>query len=182
MEETIVPGGRWRVPPSAPNYEVSEYGEVRRITAGKGTRVGYVLKQCPAKAGGYPSVLLSHNGKARIRTVHSLVAEAFLGPRPVGLVVCHCDGDPTNNHVSNLRYDTYAGNSADMVAHGTCLFGERVPTARLTNDEVRAIWGDPLRHVRGGSVAVAARYGVARQTIRDIWNGVSWTHITEGED
>jgi hypothetical protein len=28
--------------------------------------------------------------------------EAFVGPRPPGLVCCHEDGDPANNRVENL--------------------------------------------------------------------------------
>jgi Pyruvate/2-oxoacid:ferredoxin oxidoreductase delta subunit len=33
--------------------------------------------------------------------------------------VCHKDGNPVNNRLGNLRYDTPAGNSQDAMKHGT---------------------------------------------------------------
>lgn len=50
---------------------------------------------------------------------HTAVAEAFLGPRPEGMYVCHNDGNPLNNAISNLRYDTPSSNILDTVKHGT---------------------------------------------------------------
>jgi hypothetical protein len=50
--------------------------------------------------------------------IHTLVLEAFSCPRPKGLVCCHGDGDRTNNHISNLRWDTYAANQADKLKCG----------------------------------------------------------------
>lgn len=32
---------------------------------------------------------------------------------------CHNDGDPLNNAVENLRWDSRAGNFRDKIAHGT---------------------------------------------------------------
>ncbi len=53
----------------------------------------------------------------RHRKVHHLVAAAFIGPRPEGMVICHNNGDPLDNRVENLRYDTQAANIEDMYAH-----------------------------------------------------------------
>jgi hypothetical protein len=50
-----------------------------------------------------------------------LVAEAFLGPRPVSDVridICHGDNDPYNNRLSNLRYDTHQANQEQMARDG----------------------------------------------------------------
>lgn len=103
-------------------YEVSSWGRVRsldRITRGRGgcQRLvrGRVLS--PSVDGKrYQRVILSP-GK-RTALVHTLVAEAFLGPRPEGLVVMHADDNPSNNHVSNLSYGTYAANSQQCHARG----------------------------------------------------------------
>ena len=67
---------------------------------------------------GYRYVALFYDDQKRRRPVHQLVAEAFIGPRPPGLHVCHNDGDPANNQPSNLRYDTPSENSYDTVRHG----------------------------------------------------------------
>lgn len=50
--------------------------------------------------------------------IHSLVLEAFVGPRPDGMEGCHNDGDPANNHLANLRWDTRAANNQDTLRHG----------------------------------------------------------------
>lgn len=54
---------------------------------------------------------------------HRMVAEAFLGPCPKGLEVCHGDGNPINNRVGNLRYDTHRNNMLDAIQHGTFMGG-----------------------------------------------------------
>lgn len=103
-------------------YEVSDLGHVRSldriITFPDGrsrTARGRLLKVGSVR-GAHQFVNL---GKGKSRYVHQLVAEAFLGPRPDGTEVCHNNGDPTDNRASNLRYDSHAGNYADMFEHGT---------------------------------------------------------------
>lgn len=87
----------WRVVPSFILYEASDYGRVRR------EKTKRIISQHFNKAG-YPSVTLSINGKVYVRPVHSLVAEAFIGPRPQNMFVRHLDGDRANNVIDNLQY------------------------------------------------------------------------------
>jgi hypothetical protein len=49
---------------------------------------------------GYPTTQL----KRDFYFVHTLVIQAFVGPRPKGYVIHHKDGNPTNAHLSNLEY------------------------------------------------------------------------------
>ena len=107
-------------------YEVSSHGRVRsvgRTVAYSNGRVchleGKVLRTPLSKRGGYPCVGLHAQGERKMRYVHSLVAESFIGTRPEGMEVCHNDGNPANNHLDNLRYGTSSDNELDKVRHGT---------------------------------------------------------------
>jgi HNH endonuclease/NUMOD4 motif len=99
-------------------YFISDQGRVYSPPR-KGTRGGILAHVF--NTSGYPTVHFWQIGQDKQRTVavHQLVAEAFLGPRPDGMEVCHGDGNPQNNHVSNLMYDTHARNVRDMRDHGT---------------------------------------------------------------
>lgn len=70
-----------------------------------------------ARSHGYQVVKL-WDGRYYNRTVHSLVAEAFHGPRPHGHEVRHLDDDRFNNHVSNLAYGTHRDNMQDAIRNG----------------------------------------------------------------
>jgi len=111
-------------------YEVSSHGGIRSLdrtvpidVPGRRSYVarrrGRMLRQTPTGSG-YLAVSLSRGPtQTKTWTVHTLVALAFIGPRPPGHEVCHNDGNPMNNNLSNLRYDTISGNRRDAVEHGT---------------------------------------------------------------
>lgn len=132
----------WKAVVGHPGYEVSDRGRVRsldkrvRCRGGKTRLVtGRVLKP-QAHTQGYASVRLYPGGT---RTIHSLVAASFLGPRPQGHQVAHNDGTRVNNSAKNLRYATPSENQADRRRHGTCTRGERHPAAKLTARDVTRI-------------------------------------------
>jgi len=114
---------QWReIPGYEGRYSVSNLGEVRsesrRVESygGRHRMTGqHVMK--PRAKDGYPAVELFIDGIGKWRTIHSLVALAFIGPRPEGMQVCHNDGTRTNNVPTNLRYDTQSGNCADRRLH-----------------------------------------------------------------
>jgi len=98
-------------------YEVSDTGLVYSIA--RATTRGGLMKFID-DGRGYQFVGLTRAGKQRRYSVHSLVAGAFIGPRPKGLVIRHLDGDPSNNWAYNLTYGTQAENMQDMLRHGNC--------------------------------------------------------------
>ncbi len=107
-------------------YEVSDMGRVRSLDRfavnSRGARrhiKARVLRAYPAPAG-YPTVQLSNGGKMTSRTLHRMVLESFVGPRPEGMVGRHLNGDPLDNRLANLAYGTYRDNALDMIEHGRC--------------------------------------------------------------
>lgn len=102
----------------APGYFVSELG----IVYGPGSmgRRGY--HRCNTYSSddyGHQIVDLYINGKRKHRYLAVLVAEAFI-PNPHNYPeVRHMDGNPYNNHVSNLKWGTHADNMKDAQRHGT---------------------------------------------------------------
>jgi hypothetical protein len=67
---------------------------------------------------GYHVVYLARGGERTQFRVHRLVLTAFVGPCPEGMEGCHNDGNPINNHLDNLRWDTRSANAHDTVRHG----------------------------------------------------------------
>lgn len=97
-------------------YRVSDDGQI--WSAPRANARGGLLKLYSDKHG-YPWVTLTKDGKQKRRSVHQLVAEAFIGPRPPGQEVRHKDGNPANAGAANLLYGTHAENMQDKARHGT---------------------------------------------------------------
>lgn len=93
-------------------YEVSDQGRVLSV------RTGLMKSLAVHTISGYHMVTLKSNGRRKTYHVHRLVLDAFVGPLPDGLVSCHNNGDPQDNRLANLRYDTPSANNFDKVRHG----------------------------------------------------------------
>lgn len=168
----------WRTLPGLSRYEISDDGLVRRKVNMGAYKAGGLLRG-GRHAFGYPTVTLQRDdGKQVTKTVHSMVCEAFHGPRPTPKhCVAHNDGNPANCRKDNLRWATQSENILDAVRHGTLVDnrGERHGNAKLTEDMVRQIRSDPLSCRKAG-----AKYGVANQIISKIRLGQLWKHVDAG--
>lgn len=149
----------WHSVPGWENlYEVSNFGNVRSVTRtvplGKSVKTvqGRVLS--PQKFGTKNhkrlAVKLSRNGEAKVRLVHHLVLEAFVGPRPPGLEGCHNNGNPYDNRPENLRWDSRSANQLDAVKHGTHSEARRTscPQGHKYDQENTAILANGKRRCR----------------------------------
>lgn len=105
----------WKPIADFPGYEVSDDGRVRR---------GGLVKKPRVDRKGYLLVTLWRDHKPHTRQISRLVAQAFIGPRPDGQVVRHCNGDKADNAKGNLVYGTPTENEHDKRAHGTAPIGE----------------------------------------------------------
>lgn len=91
----------WKQVKGYESYEVSNLG---RVCRNQKILQGTLLKN------GYRNYGLWKGNEYHWRTGHSLVAEAFIGERPEGLVIDHIDNNKQNNCLENLRYITYSQN------------------------------------------------------------------------
>lgn len=158
-----------RIPDFEDDYEVSDAGNIRSIKFG---RTKPIKRRLNNK--GYWIVTLTKKNKPTTASVHSLVAAAFLGPRPSGYHCCHNDGNPQNPALSNLRYDTPAGNNADKLRHGTMSCGEERYNSRLTERDILVI---RLRRACGEKLAcIANDYKVSDLYIHKVCTGTTWKH------
>ncbi len=162
-----------------PGYRVSREGDVesrwnRRGRRGRMTKDWLPLKPILSRWG-HLAVNLHRDGRKFRRYIHRLVLEAFVGTRPAGLICCHWDGNPTNNRLENLRWDTYKSNCDDMLRHGTRRLGETGTKARLKEWEVREI----RRLMAEGTSPdeLAVRFGVGSPNIKAIACGRTWRHV-----
>lgn len=159
-------------------YEVSNLGRARRVKPMNGARLGKCLAIVNEPTG-YVHYHLSKDGVDRTIHVHTMVALAFIGPRPPKMEINHRDGVKTNNRLENLEYVT----SRENTMHSFDVLGqrERQPRGekhyktRLTEAQVRDIKFAELG--RGGQTRLAERYGVTIATISAIRLGKVWQHI-----
>lgn len=106
-------------------YEVSELGNVRSldrvVLRRNGTsrlQRGRTLRLMTGPRG-YKTVSLSRDGRSETGKVHRLILSAFIGPPAQGQEACHNNGDPGDNILANLRWDTRSGNVRDAIVHRT---------------------------------------------------------------
>ena len=163
-------------------YEISDHGRVRSLARviirsnGCAQSIRACIRKTPLnKVSRYPTVMLCIRGIRTPQTVHSLVAAAFIGPRPPGKEVAHRDGDPTNARLENLRYATPKENDADKIMHGTRPRGMRNGRAKFTDEQIREIRRARLSGEKYATIA--ERYNVAEATPRKIASRKRWNHV-----
>lgn len=172
-------------------YAVSSLGRVirRKGMRRKADRMirAHIHQKC-----GYPSVGLCVAHRAKTFNTHVLVAAAFLGPRPKGLVINHIDGNKQNPRANNLEYVTQhenqmhasrmgllpkGDNHHSALRPGQMPRGENNSQAKLTEEQVREI---RARYVKGGVLtekAMARLYGVSQTVVHALLSRRTWRHI-----
>ena len=115
----------------------------------------------------------THESRVR-KFVHRLILETFVGSCPNGMECCHNNGDPADNRLQNLRWDTRSNNHKDAFKHGTrSNQGMKNGRAKLNELQVRII-----KKLLASGVLIQKEiggvFGVSRVTISDIKRGRSW--------
>ncbi len=127
-------------------------------------------------AGGYGRFRIGDHHHQAHRAAWMLLA----GPIPDGLFVCHHCDNPRCVRLSHLFLGSPLENMQDRDRKGRGRVigrpGERNPNALLTDEKVRAIRSI---YAAGGTShrELAAQFGVAVRTIRNVISGARWAHV-----
>ncbi|WLF29196.1 NUMOD4 domain-containing protein [Bacillus altitudinis] len=111
------------------NYFVSDFGRIKSVDkkSDKAVIKNQILKKQREKKDGTIHerlyIQIRENNKQSTKGVSRLVAQAFIPNFNDLPVVCHNDNEPKNNHISNLRWGTYAENIQQAYDDG--LFPEK---------------------------------------------------------
>lgn len=159
-----------------PGYKFGSDGSIWSCNTRQGLRedkwkplVGSVDKD------GYRQLIICANQTRYSKKFHSLILEAFVGPRPNGMVACHNDGNVLNNSIDNLRWDTQYNNLQDKKKHGTYQIGDKSTRRILTESQVLEI---RRRHKNGEYYRdLAQEFGVKSVTIHAVISGRNWRHL-----
>ena len=132
-------------------YQVSNLGRVKSLGNSK-TRKERILKNAKNTTG-YLQVNLCKEAKAKATKIHRLVAQAFIGDIPKGMVINHINGIKTDNRVENLEICTCSHNIKEAFRLGLekppflGKFGEANKTARkITQLDLQ---GNVINHFYG---------------------------------
>ena len=111
-------------------------------------------------------------GKNYRKLAHRHIYEECFGEIPKGMVVRHkCDNKSCINP-EHLELGTLKDNIQDKVKRNRCAKGEKVPTAKLTKEDVKEICF--LRGRGMTLVKLSEKFKVSPAQISNIVRGVSW--------
>ncbi|MGE0289327.1 MAG: NUMOD4 motif-containing HNH endonuclease [Bradyrhizobium sp.] len=181
MHDQSVPE-EWRSVVDFPAYSVSDQGRVRRELSNQGGTAGRILK-CSPNGCGYLQMQFwaGRTKRERIRLVHHLVMEAFIGQRPEGMTVNHKNGLKTDNRLANLEYCTQAENNRHAREVLGFRPGQNSPAgvdhykAKITEDQVREL--RRLHAAGGGAYALGKSLGLKKGAIWALIHRKSWKHV-----
>lgn len=157
-------------------YEISDSGNVKSYR--KNRAVECILLK-PTLTHGYKRVCLCKGGKVYYKTIHFLVAQAFIENPKNHTIINHKDGNKLNNNISNLEWCTAAYNIRHAIRTGliSTQDGQKSRKSKLTEIQAKAILlSDETIQ------SLASRYGVSASTINAIRNGTNWKHLSRTSD
>lgn len=177
----------WKTIYNFENYEVSNYGNVRRkeciIIYKNGYNASYKEKYLKKEINRkmYERVTLSKGSITERFQVHRLVAIYFIENPEQKPCVNHIDGNGLNNNVSNLEWCTYSENEK----HSYDILGKINPIRKLSELDIidirqNCIKGNTKNVILfpGNVNTFMLKYNVSRKTILNTLNKKTYNGIT----
>lgn len=154
-------------------YEVSNYGIIWSTRTGKAMSPQLKYgREADSKAMWRTHVVLTKGGVSIAHKIHKIVAQAFLGDAPEGMVVSHLNDRPIDNRISNLAYATRAENNN---IHNAL---QDVRRGRLTSDTILGIARD-IQCVVESSTGIKG-VNVDYLAIEEVNEIMEYTGVSEG--
>lgn len=159
----------WKPISDFPYYDVSNLGRIRS----RMRKNGY-LKQSQTNRKYLKVTLSTGRGTQKTKSVHQLVAEAFLVTSSNSSDVNHKDGNKSNNHVENLEWMSHSANRNHAIQTGLCKESQG-SKRRLSRDEAQRVW---QLHSQGKKQReIAETLEVTPGAISHIISGRTWKHL-----
>ncbi|PZO54865.1 MAG: hypothetical protein DCF15_11230 [Phormidesmis priestleyi] len=157
--------------PNFPRYLITKGGDVWS------EKTNRWLKPSAKKNGYLYVTIYDANKKRHSKSIHSLVAETYLGPRAEGWVVNHKSGVKLDNDLNNLEYITVSQNNAHAYSMGlSSKRGSKASGSKLTEKQVseikKLLTEEELSHGQ-----IAKKFQVCRTTITMISTNKTWRHV-----
>lgn len=153
-------------------YEASDEGHIRN------KKTGRVLGEFKGDDG---YLRTQFDGKSR--TIHRVIATAFIPTIPGKDFINHKDGNKENNRADNLEWCTRSENMKHAYEHNLkSSVGIKNGRCKLSEEDVSFIRDN---YVSGdsqyGTKALSKKFGVAHQTICAVASGQNWKEDKYGE-
>ena len=149
----------WKPIKKFPDYSVSSFGRIKRVTSSPGAVVGKLL--CSKKdKDGYHCLVLRKNKKSHSLRVHRIVATIFIGNPPSNKhEINHLNGIQSDNNYINLEWSTSRKNTQHAIKNGLRL-------KKLNAEGIQFILEYPKYH--GSGVFLSKKFNVSDSTISNV--------------
>lgn len=164
-------------------YQISNLGRVKSLPRyKKNGKFSHWTKEKILAQGindsGYYQVMLHKNGSHKTKTIHRLVAQAFI-PNPDNKPwINHKNSVRIDNDVDNLEWCTPSENNKHCYDKGRqkIYFGEQHPGSKLTHRQVNEI-RDKYSYYKYTMLMLSKEYNISMGSIQAILENKTWKNL-----